>query len=78
MEGPSNANKPYRKIITVSINTLLLYHVSKAGGSAAGDPHMFFTAPEDSLPCVRCHGAVLCVACEHGAVCILSAPFLAA
>ena len=82
MEGPSNAQRPDRRIITAYCNTLLLYRDATAqqgaAGSAAEDPVVFFTAPEDIIPAVRCNGSVVCVAGNIGMLCILSAPFLAA
>ena len=40
-------------------------------------PVASFKAPQ-SIHSVQCHGATICVGCVGGAVCILSAPFLAA
>jgi len=79
--GLSDERKRGRHILTACGDTLLIYECGKEqqhgeDGAAAG-PVACFTAP-GSISNVRCHGAAICVGCYEGAVCILSAPFLAA
>ena len=69
-----------RHILTARGDTLLIYDCAKegqrAGGGTAAVPVAYFKAPF-RIASVRCHGAAICLGCEGGVVCILSAPFLA-
>jgi len=81
VEGLSGEHKRDRHVITSSSDTLLIYAVGKeqqhAEDGAAAAPVACFKAPQ-RIYSVRCFGATICVGCYDGAVCILSAPFLAA
>jgi WD40 repeat protein len=80
VEGLSGENKRGRHVLTTLGDTLRIYECLKeqqhTEDGAAAAPVAFFKAPQD-INSVRCHGAAICVGCEGGAVCILSAPFLA-
>ena len=78
VHGLSQEHKWGRHVLTARGDTLLIYECGKElqhGGEAA--PVACFKAPSPILA-VRCHGAAICVGGVDGAVCILSAPFLAA
>ena len=81
VEGLSGKHTTDHHIITTSGNTLRIYECSEqqqhAEDSAEAAPVAYFKAPQN-ITSVRCHGARICVGCAKGAVCILSAPFLAA
>jgi len=85
VEGLSDERKRGRHILTACIETLLIWECGKEqqhgeddGEEGAGAaPVACFKAPAE-ITSVRCHGAAICVGCYDGAVCILSAPFLAA
>jgi hypothetical protein len=81
VEGLSGEHKTDRRVITTMRDTLLIYEVGEeqqhAGDDAAAAPLACFKAPQH-IASVRCVGATICVGCDGGAVCILSAPFLAA
>jgi WD40 repeat protein len=85
VEGLSGEHKRDRHVITTSRKTLRIYEVGTeqqdAEGGAVAAPVACFKAPQH-INSVRCHGATICVGCAGGAaggaVCILSAPFLAA
>ena len=68
-----------RFVLTIRDDMLLMYRVAseREGGAAAAPPVACFKAPQ-RIRAVRCRGAAICVGCVGGAVCILSAPFLAA
>ena len=68
-----------RHVLTTHGDTLLIYEGVKGqqeDGAAAG-PVACFKAPQPIFS-LQCHGAAICVGCEDGTVCLLSAPFLAA
>ena len=79
-KGLSGERKRDRHVITASGDRLWIYEIGKeqqhAEDSAAAAPVACFKAPQD-INSVRCFGATICVGCSDGAVCILSAPFLA-
>ena len=81
VEGLSGEHKRDRHVITALGKTLRIYEIGNqqqhAEGGAAGAPVACFKAPQN-IRSVRCVGATICVGCYSGAVCILSAPFLAA
>jgi len=83
VEGVFGEHKRDRHIITAisDSDTLRIYECAEeqqhAGDGAAAAPVACFKAPQDIGP-VQCVGATICVGCDGGAVCILSAPFLAA
>jgi hypothetical protein len=87
VEGLSGEHTTDRHIITTSGDTLRVYECVEeqqhAVDSAAAAPVACFKAPQD-ITSVHCVGAAICVGCDGGAariagaVCILSAPFLAA
>jgi len=81
VEGLSGEHTQDRHVITTSRDTLRIYEVGTeqqdAEGGAAAAPVACFKAPQYIIS-VRCFGAVICVGGDKGAVCILSAPFLAA
>jgi WD40 repeat protein len=81
VEGLSCERKRDRHVITVSGDTLRIYKIGKvqqhAEDGVAAAPVACFKAPQ-LIFSVRCVGAAICVGCDDGAVCILSAPFLAA
>jgi hypothetical protein len=80
VEGLSAEHTKDRHIITTDGDTLRIYECAEeqqhAEDSAAAAPVACFKAPQD-INSVRCFGATICVGCSDGAVCILSAPFLA-
>ena len=80
VEGLSGERKRDRHIITTHDDKLLIYKGTNeqqhAADGAAAAPGATFKAPQ-SIRSVRCHGAMIYVGCDEGAVCILSAPFLA-
>ena len=79
VEGPSEGHRTHRHILTARSDTILIYKVAKeqqhVEDGAAGAPVARFKAPQ-CIKSVRCHGTVICVGCEGGAVCIVSAPFI--
>ena len=81
VEGLSGEHTRDHHVITASGYTLRIYEIGKeeqhAEGGAAAAPVACFKAPH-AIASVQCVGATLCVGCVEGAVCILSAPFLAA
>ena len=81
VEGLSGERKRDRHIITALGDTLSIYKGAKeqqhAADGAVAAPVATFKAP-GFISSVRCHGATICVGCNEGSVCILSAPFLAA
>jgi len=82
VEGLSGEHTTDRHIITALGDTLRIYEVGSeqqqhAEDGAAAAPVACFKAPKE-IYSVRCVGATICVGCVGGAVCILSAPFLAA
>jgi len=81
VEGLSGEHKRDRHIITAHGETLRIYEIGNeqqhAEDGVAAAPVACFKAPE-RINSVRCFGATICVGCMEGAVCILSAPFLAA
>jgi len=81
VEGLSGEYKRDCHVITASGDTLRIYKIGReqqhAEGGAAAAPVACFKAPQ-LINSVRCHGATICVGCDGGAVCFLSAPFLAA
>ena len=81
VEGLSGEHKRDHHIIISRGDMLRIYEVGTeqqdADGGAAAAPVACFKAPQ-AICSVRCFGATICVGCEEGAVCILSAPFLAA
>ena len=80
VEGLSDEHRRDRHVITTSRDTLRIYEVGDeqqhAEGGAAEAPVACFKAPQ-VIYSVQCFGATICVGCGRGAVCILSAPFLA-
>ena len=83
VEGLSGEHKKDRHVITTSRKTLRIYEVGTeqqdAEGGAAAAYVACFRAPQHiAYDAVRCVGAKIIVGCKKGAVCILSAPFLAA
>jgi len=81
VEGPSGEHKKDRHVITALNDTLRIYEVGNeqqhAEDGAAAAPVAYFKAPQHIFS-VRCFGSTICVGCDDGAVCLLSAPFLAA
>ena len=81
VEGLAGEHKRDRHVITALGRTLWIYEVGNeeqhAGDGAAAAPVACFKALQ-YITSVRCVGAVICVGCYEGAVCRLSAPFLAA
>jgi len=82
VEGLFGEHKRDRHVITTIHDTLRIYGVAEeeqqhAEGGVAAAPVACFKAPQDIIS-VQCVGATICVWCEDGAVCLLSAPFLAA
>ena len=78
VEGRSDERTRDRHVLTTHGATLRIYEIGQhAEGGAAEAPVACFKAPEN-IRSVRCVGATICVGCYSGAVCILSAPFLAA
>jgi WD40 repeat protein len=86
VEGPSDLleHTKIHHVLTAERDLLLIYAVTKeqshtlatAPMASSTAPVASFKAP-NTITSVLCHGAVICVACEDGAVCMLSAPFLA-
>ena len=80
VEGLSGEHRRHRHVLTADIDTLRIFQVAKeqqrAGGGAAAAPVAYFKAPRRIIS-MRCHGGAICVGCVAGAVCIVSAPFLA-
>jgi len=80
VRGPSDEHQKNRHILTVLNNKLQIYdgvnEQQHAEDGAEAAPIALFKAPTPIVS-VRCHGAAICVGCDEGAVCILSAPFLA-
>jgi len=74
-------HKRDRHVITITDITLRIYEVGNeeqhTEDGVAAAPVACFKAPQQ-IRSVRCFGATILVGCEGGAVCILSAPFLAA
>ena len=81
VEGLSGEHTRDRHVITTSGDTLRIYEIGNeeqhAEDGAVAAPVACFKAPQRIFS-VRCFGAAICVGCTGGAVCILSAPFLAA
>ena len=81
VEGLSGEHRRDRHVITTSGDKLRIYEIGneeqRAGDGAAEAPVACFKAPQ-VIASVRCVGATICVGCNGGAVCLLSAPFLAA
>jgi WD40 repeat protein len=83
VEGLSGERKRDRHVImaTARGDTLRIYEIGKeqqhAEDSVAAAPVACFKASQ-RISSVRFVGAAICVGCVDGAVCILSAPFLAA
>ena len=83
VEGLSGEHLGHRHVLTAGgadVNTLRIYKVvtepQRAGDGAAAVPVAFFKAPR-RIVSLRCRGGAVCVGCVVGAVCVLSAPFLA-
>jgi len=80
-EGLSGEHTSDRHVVTGLGDTLRIYEFAEkqqhAEDGAAAAPVAYFKAPQ-AISSVRCFGATICVGCLGGAVCILSAPFLAA
>ena len=81
VEGLSGEHKRDRHVITAHGSRLRIYEIGDeeqhAEDGAAAAPVASFKARQ-CIDSVRCFGATICVGCTGGAVCILSAPFLAA
>ena len=81
VEGLAGERKQDRHVITTSRDTLRIYEVGTeqqdAESGAVEAPVACFKAPQ-RIASVRCHGATIIVGCQDGAVCLMSAPFLAA
>ena len=81
VEGLSGEHEKDRHVITALGDTLWIYECAEeqqhAEGGAVEAPVACFKAPQKIIS-MRCVGATICVGCYGGAVCILSAPFLAA
>ena len=81
VEGLFGEHKRDQHVLTTHGDTLLIHEVGNeeqhAQDGAAAAPVACFKAPQ-SIYSVRRFGATICVGCFEGAVCILSAPFLAA
>ena len=81
VEGLSDEHKRGRHVLIASNDKLLIYECAKEQrhgvDGAVAAPVACFKAP-NRIESVRCRGAAICVGCDGGAVCILSAPFLAA
>jgi len=79
--GLSAEHKRDRHVITTSVNTLRIYEIGNdekhAEDGVAAAPVAYFLAPA-RIEFVRCVGATICVGCDCGVVCILSAPLLTA
>ena len=83
VEGLSDKHNRGGHILTANGDTLLIYECGKEQQHAEAEEKegagavACFKAPGD-ITSVRCRGAAICLGCKNGAVCILSAPFLAA
>ena len=81
VEGLSGERKRVIHVLTTLDDKLLIYEVAKeqqhVEDGRAEVPVACFRAPQ-RIGSVRCHGTSIVVWCEDGAVCTLSAPFLAA
>ena len=81
VEGLSSEHQEDRHFITGLNDKLWIHEIGKgqqhAEGVAVEAPVACFMAPQRIFS-VHCFGATICVGCIGGAVCILSAPFLAA
>jgi len=81
VEGLSVEHTTDRHVITALGNTLRMYECAEkqqhAEDGAVEAPVACFKAPKE-IASVQCVGATICVGCFGGAVCIVSAPFLAA
>ena len=86
VEGLSDEHIRDRHVLTTHGATLLIYKIGNeeqyAGDGVAAAPVACFKAPQ-VIYSVRCFGATICVGCcaegqAEGAVCLLSAPVLAA
>ena len=81
VEGPSDERKSDRYILTARGDTLLIYDAEEEEEDAEdlveSIPVACFKAPRE-ITSVGCHGASIFVGCDGGAVCVLSAAFLAA
>ena len=81
VEGLSGEHKRDRHVITADGDTLRIYECAEeqqhAEDGAAAAPVACFKAPQEIVS-VQCFGPAICVGGGGGAVCILSAPFLAA
>jgi len=77
-EGPCDENKTGYVLIARG-DLLLVYENAKEQQleDSATAPVAFFVAPQ-RINSVRRYGAAICLGCERGAVCVLTAPFLAA
>ena len=80
-EGLSGEHKRDRHVLTTHGDKLFIYEIENeeqhAQDGTAAAPVACFEAPQ-SIYSVRHFGATICVGCFGGAICILSAPFLAA
>ena len=93
VKGLAGEHKRDRHVITALNDTLRIYKIgneqqhAEDGAAAApvasygvlqgaATPMACFKAPQ-AIWSVQCVGATICVRCDRGAVCILSAPFLA-
>ena len=81
VEGLSCEHKRDHHVITTSGDMLRIYECAEeqqhVEDGAAAAPVACFKAPQ-GIASVQCVGATICVGCDGGAVCILSASFLAA
>jgi WD40 repeat protein len=81
VKGLAGEHTKDRHVITALGDTLRIYEIGNeeqhAEDGVAAIPVACFKAPQH-IRFVRCVGATICVGCDRGAVCILSAPFLAA
>jgi len=81
VEGPFSEHSTDRHVVTASGDTLRIYECAEeqqhSEEGAVEAPVAYFKAPQE-IAFVQCVGATICVGCYGGAVCILSAPFLAA
>ena len=81
VQGLSGEHGRDRHVITARDDTLRIYEnrseQQHAEDGAASAPVASFKAPKANFS-VQSDGAAICVGCAGGAVCILSAPFLAA
>ena len=81
VKGLAGEHTKDRHVITALGDTLRIYEIGNeeqhAEDGVAATPVACFKAPQH-IRFVRCVGATICVGCDRGAVCILSALFLAA